>query len=56
MTGMFLTIRLAVAAEDIRHLQSRHLTGASQAGPASSNFSRSNGLAVLPIVVAATCV
>ena len=24
MTGMLLTIRLAVAAEDIRHLQSRH--------------------------------
>ena len=55
VAGMRLSIRLAVAAEDVRHLQCGH-DCRDQAGPASSSFSRSNGLAVLPIVVAATCV
>lgn len=55
MAGMRLSVRLAVAAEDVRHLQCGH-DRRDQAGPASSSFSRSNGLAVLPIVVAATCV
>jgi hypothetical protein len=32
------------------------MTAAGQAGPASSSFSRSNGLAVLRIVVTVTCV
>jgi hypothetical protein len=55
MAGMRLTISLTVAAKDVRHLQSGH-TAAAQAGPAFSSFSRSNGLTVLPIVVAVTCV
>src|SRR3954451_17181658 len=55
VAGMRLAVRLAVAAEDVRHLQCGH-DRRDQAGPASSSFSRSNGLAVLPIVVAATCV
>jgi hypothetical protein len=52
---MRVAIGFAVAAEDVRHLQRGH-TAAVQAGPASSSFSRSNGLTVLPIVVAATWV
>ena len=55
MAGMRLSVRLAVAAEDVRHLQCGH-DCRNQAGLDSSSFSRSNGLAVLPIVVAATCV
>ena len=50
-----LTISVAVAAEDVRHLQRGH-DRAGQAGPASSSFSRSNGLTGLVIVVAATYV
>jgi|tagenome__1003787_1003787.scaffolds.fasta_scaffold18769358_2 hypothetical protein len=55
VAGMRLSVRLTVAAEDVRHLQCGH-GRRDQAGLASSSFSRSNGLAVLPIVVAATCV
>jgi hypothetical protein len=52
---MRVSVRLAVAAEDVRHLQCGH-DRRNQAGLASSSFSRSNGLAVLPIVVVVTCV
>lgn len=44
---MGLSIRLAMAAEDIRHLQSRrHGGGPDQPGGTTSTFSQSSGLVV----------
>lgn len=54
--GMRLAISLAVAAEDVRHLQHGHGCRAAQAGGVPSILNRSNGLMTLPIVVAATWV
>jgi hypothetical protein len=53
MTGMRLSKRLAMAAEDIRHLQSRS-HGTAQPGGTTSKRSRSSGLGVLLIVLVAT--
>ena len=46
MAVMGLPIRLAMAAEDIRHLQSRRHGGPDQPGGTTSMFSRSSGLVV----------
>lgn len=46
MAVMGLPILFAVAAEDIRHLQSRRHGGTGQPGGATSMFSRSSGLVV----------
>ena len=46
MADIDLSIRLAVAAEDIRHLQSRRHGGTGQPGGTTSMFSRSSGLVV----------
>jgi hypothetical protein len=55
MTVMNSTIGLAVAAKDVRHLQSsRH--SQPQAGGTTSRLKRSSGLFVFAIVVVATWV
>jgi hypothetical protein len=55
MTGMRLSKRFAMAAEDIRYLQSRsHGTRSYQPGGTTSKRSRSSGLGVLLIVLVAT--
>src|SRR3954452_182416 len=46
MAVMGTPIRLAMAAEDIRHLQSRRHGGTGQSGGTTSMFSRSSGLVV----------
>ena len=46
MAVMGLPIRLAMAAEDVRHLQSRRHGGTGQPGGTTSMFSRSSGLVV----------
>src|ERR1700757_3925151 len=53
MTGVRLSKRFAMAAEDIRHLQSRSHDPA-QPGGTTSKRSRSSGLGVLLIVLVAT--
>ena len=55
MTGMRLSKRFAMAAEDIRHLQSRS-HGTAQPGGTTSKRSRSSRLGVLLIVLVATWV
>jgi hypothetical protein len=55
MPGTCLPKRLAVAAEDIRHLQSRS-HGAAQPGGTTSRRRRSSGLGVLLIILVATWV
>ena len=50
MAGMGLPISVAVAAEDIRHLQHR-THGAAQPGGTTSSRRRSSGLGVLPMVL-----
>lgn len=46
MADMSAPIRIAMAAEDIRHLQSRRHGGTGQPGGTTSMFSRSSGLVV----------
>jgi hypothetical protein len=53
---VFTAIGVAVAAEDIRHLQSRCHGRAGQAGGTTSSVSRSRGLSVRRIKTFETCV
>ena len=53
-TGARLSKRFAMAAEDIRHLQSLSHGPAPQPGGTTSKRSRSSGLGVLLIVLVAT--
>ncbi len=54
MTGMRLSERFAVAAEDTRHLQKFGAMTPAQAGGTTSKRSRSSGLGVLLMVLVAT--
>ena len=56
VTVMRLAIGVAVAAEDIRHLQSGRHGAAAQAGGTTSSFSRSSGLCVCRMSPFETCV